>query len=218
VDWEFSFRSADVSKLEHVAAGLRGEFDAVLIQEHVEVVGVDGSVSPGLPLLSAVRRDALSPEEVKEIASRMSSLAHTEGITYEGVSAYQPADEEDLFGWLTIEDAIWRLRHFSDTGLAPDAALPWAFLIVAKEMERLQEAADALGHAGYESIVVFEDQNEDGLYECCVFVDGRNSESKLSEKYKQISEAARQYGAQVQGVQFFSEDALRGDDSEDGTP
>lgn len=202
-DWSFSFRSDDVSKLEEVAHELQEEF-IVQIQEEVEEVDVDGESQLGPPLLSVVRRAALSADEVRSIAGRMSSIASEHGLVYEGVSCYDPIDEDELFGWIAPEDAAWRLRHLGDCGLEENADLPWAFLVVASDVESLRRLSDEFASSGFEDRQEYEEPDEAGDVGMCVFVSGRNNEAELAETASEIDAVAQRCGGRLVGIQFYT--------------
>ena len=214
MDWVFAFQSADVAKLQRVAERLAGEF-SVQVQEDVEEVDEDGNVSIGDPMLGVNRRGVLTADDVKALASRMADLAAEEGIVYEGVNCFDAIDDDELFAWLDLEEATWRLRHFTDAGLEPDAELPWVFVIVSEDAERLQATAGALTQAGDARVEVFDEPDDEGLYALCLFTDGTNNESQLVKKHDEISALAKQHGAKLIGIQFFSEDDLRDADEID---
>lgn len=202
-EWCFNLRSPDFCALEQVAEEFGDEFH-VIVQENVEEVDADGNVSLGDPLLVITRRGALTADDVKQIAERVQSIAADRGLTYEGVDCYTPVDEEEMFGWLEPEDAAWRLRNMTDSGLPDDADLPWAFLVGAPSWDSTSSIAAALAALGFEDRDDYDEPDEDGDYGMCVFVEGRNNEFELLEAAKKIAEAAEARGGRLIGIQFYT--------------
>ena len=207
LDWSFFIRSKDIAALQSLAEELSEDFD-VEIQEQVEVIDMEGNRSLGEPILSIVHRSALSPDEVEEMESRIQGLAESRGMTYEGVECYAPADSEEVFGWIAPEDAGWRLRHLSDNGLEEGAEMPWAFLVLAPDLERVQRIAEHVANKGLDDIDVFDEPDDDGLYAICIFAPGRNDEAELESYCDTIHDIAEQYGGELLGVQFLTREQL----------
>jgi hypothetical protein len=207
LDWSFSIRSKDIAALESLAEELDGEFD-VQIQEQVEVIDMEGNRSFGEPFLSIIHRAILSPEEVKELEARIQGLAESRGLIYEGVECYDPVGSEEVFGWIAPEDAGWRLRHLTDNGLEEGAEMPWAFLVLAPDLERVQRIAEHVGKKGLDDIDLFDEPDDDGLYAICIFAPGRNDEAELESYCDTIHEIAEQYGGELLGVQFLTREQM----------
>jgi len=215
-DWNFRLRSNHLNELEQVAAELEPEF-TLQLQESVEEVDIDGNVTLGDPMLTVVRRGALSADEVKRIAEQIQRIASERGLTYEGVDCYEPIDEEELFGWLAPEDAGWRLRHMTDCGLADNADLPWAFLVVTPTLDAARNVADALATNGFDDRDDYDEPDEEGNFGTCVFVQGRNNEFELSDSAAKISSVAESHGGSLIGIQFYTREdiaAVFGDEDE----
>jgi len=202
-DWTFSLRSGDLNALEQVASELEHDF-AVQLQETVEEVDVDGNTSLGHPLLSIRRRAALTADEVKEIAERIRTIADQRGLVYEGVSCFEPIDEEEIFGWLPPDDAGWRLRHMTDCGLEDNAELPWAFLVLTRSSDSSNKIADELKAIGFTDHDTYDEPDEDGNCAICVFVTGRNNEVELDEASTKIATTAERHGGRLEGIQFYT--------------
>ncbi|HOD52198.1 MAG TPA: ribonuclease E inhibitor RraB [Candidatus Hydrogenedentes bacterium] len=209
LDWEFLLRSPSIESLERIADELENEF-TVDLQDAVEHIHPDGTSTFGDPLLSIVRRAALTPHEVKALADRFKAIASHYGVTYDGVTCFRAVDEDELFGWLTLDDAIWRLRQFSDCGLEEGAELPWSFLVVAHDASQARSVIAELHKKGFDDLDAVEETDEDGnLATCiCVFVPGSNDEIALAETCERIEHIAQQFGARLEGVQFFDRDAM----------
>lgn len=201
LDWVFSLRSEDVSKMERVAEQLDDEFLTLIEGDE--------------PSLSVIHRGALTPTEVKEIVSRLSGVAEQAGLAYEGVGCYEVMDDDELFGWLDVDNATWRLRHFTDSGLPANADLPWVFLVLSEEKESLHNLAEALEQAGHEGVNIYDEPDDDGMFGLCLFMPGKNNEVDLTKKYVEIGEVAKQHGSHMGGIQFFSEDDFH-DGGDDG--
>jgi len=202
-DWNFSLRSPDMSVLEQVAEDLDSEF-GVLLQDNVEEEDDEGNPSIGDPLLMVIRRGALTVDEVKQISERMQSIAAERGLTYDGVDCYDPIDEEALFGWLGPDDAQWRLRHMTDSGLEEDADLPWSFLVAATTLGSMHQIAAELEAMGLDDRDEYDEPDEDGNYGICIFIQGRNNEMELSEATTSITDVAEAHGGELIGMQFYT--------------
>jgi len=209
-DWTFSLRSGDLEALKEVAEELANEF-MVQLQETVEEVDSDGNRSYGEPLLSIVRRGALRPDQLREIAERIGTIAAQRGLAYDGVSCYDPIDEEEVFGWLQPDDAQWRLRHMTDCGLEENAELPWAFLVVTPDLPCTEAIAAELTKNGFHDHDDYDEPDEEGNLGLCVFVAGRNNEWELSETCKRIMGIVERHGGRLKGVQFYSRDDMNED-------
>ena len=217
LDWTFWFRSPDIARLQKVATDLEDEF-TVDIQETVTEMDEEGNVSDGAPSMAVIERAALSDEEVEALTVRMKQIAADAGIEFEGVDSYEPVDMEDLFGWLEPEEAGWRLRNMTDSGLEPDADLPWTFLIQAPSLDAMRVIAKKLGAAGYDDRDDFDEPDEDGDYGTCVFVPGRNNEPELQETAVKISKIVEAQGGSLVGIQFYTREDIAevfGTDDED---
>jgi hypothetical protein len=201
--------------LQSIAGRLENEFQTQ-IQESVEEHSPDGEITDGPPILIVSRCAALTADDVKAIASRMTPIAETEGVTYEGVECYDAVDEDELFDWMELEDATWRLRHFTDTGLEIDEELPWAFLITAENASDLQTAEQTLNKAGLARTQCFDDPDENGAFGMCLFVDGKNNESELVAAHRKFEELLVSTDAKLTGIQFFSEENLQDDSVVEG--
>lgn len=216
-DWVFTLRSENVQALNRVAEELSEEFD-VQVEEDMPAFDVTGNPIESVPMLSVVRQDALTAEEVKQIANRMQAIADENGFTYQGVDCFDPLDNEEIFGWLDIDDALWRLRHFTDSGLADDSALPWCFLIQTQSLENLEAVAVALRDKGFADRDDYVQPDDDGQYHSCIFMDGVNDEAKLSATASDISDISKDNGCELVGVQFYTREVVQeifGDDEDD---
>lgn len=214
-EWVFTLRAPSTAILESIANDLEDDFD-LSIQEEVDEDTSEGGVTSGMPMLSVHCVDTLTAEEVKEIAARMEEIASTsDGVSYEGVSCYEPMDEDEIFGWLELDEATWRLRHFSDLGLEQDGEVPWAFLVAATSLDVLHATDNAVGQAGFENRRRFEDADEEGNFAMCIFVDGRNNEPGLIAMHEKLSALVQPFGGELVGVQFFSAEAFDEDETEE---
>lgn len=201
-DWHFRFRSDDFPRLEAVAVELGEEFQ-VHVQEETETITAHGA-EMGPPMLVVVIRDTFDVDDVKKLAARFTDLAERKEISYEGVDCFDPVDMDELFGWLELEEAAWRLLHFTDSGLEPNADMPFVFGLVSTDGEALTSASAALQARGYDvERVEEEDQAEEGLFVRCA---GRNDGEFLTEKYNEVASVAQDTGVNLLGVQFFDEE------------
>jgi Regulator of ribonuclease activity B len=211
LEWHFTLRSTkkEVAKLERLGAALAKEFD-IHFQAEVETWQND-RMSIGPPMLLAVRTEVLTPKDVKALAKRFEGLAKKHGFTYEGVSSFEPIDMNEVFGWLELDDAVWRLRHFTDTGLKEGADVPFVFALTARKPTALQKSAEKVKR-WRNTWTEFIDADEEAgevpmlLIRCA----GKNDEAALKKRYKQVESIAKETKASLVGVQYF-EDAHEGD-------
>ncbi len=68
-----------------------------------------------------------------------------------------------MFGWLDIEDATWRMKHFTDAGLPIDDELPWSFLILAQKDDVARSIAAELESMGLEDIDLYDEPTKKGM-------------------------------------------------------
>jgi len=218
-EWVFMLRAPSTAILESIATDLEDDFDLTIHEEEDEDTtdsDTDSDVTSGMPMLAVHCVDTLTAEEVKEIAARMEEIAaSSDGVSYEGVSCYEPMDEDEIFGWMELDEATDRLRHFSDLGLEQDGDVPWAFLVAADSLDVLHATDANVAQAGLENRRSFEDPDEEGNFAMCVFVDGRNNESELIAMHERLSEMVKKSGGELVGVQFFSAEAFEEDESEE---
>ncbi|PQO42030.1 hypothetical protein [Blastopirellula marina] len=204
-DWIFTLRCQDLSKLEELADELEGEF-GLLLQEEVETHEVDGSVTMGDPLLSVIQRGKLTADEVKQIAQRMQKIADERGLVYEGVDCYEAIDEEEIYGWLSPEDALWRLKHMADIGHPEDEALPYVFLVLTPDLDTTTKVSAALMISGYNDLELFNEPDENNEYAVCVFTSGLMDE--LGGFIESIGSVAESADARLEAIQFYDRETL----------
>lgn len=203
MDWVFSLRSDDLAKLTRIGEQLSEDF-MVGLQDELEEIDIDGSRSIGDPMLSVVRQAALTPDEVKTVSSQMAQLAAKEDLVYEGVDCFDPVDDEELIGWLSPDDATWRLRHFTDSGLEIDAELPWAFLVLTDTIEQASAIADELAEGGISETEIYDEPDDDGNYGLSAFMSGKNNEFELGQMNDKIKSIAEKQSGRMDGIQFFT--------------
>ncbi|EMI27969.1 MAG: hypothetical protein CMM00_04185 [Rhodopirellula sp.] len=204
MDWTFTLRGTDIGQLKSIADTL-DDYQCEL-EEAVEEIDSQGRLSLGRPMLSVVKTGALVPSEVKKIADQMQQIASRTGIEYEGVEVFDAIDDDELFDWLSLDEAVWRLRHFSDSGMNPGEVLPWVFLLMGNSLEQMQSLAEALVAGGFDNSQADEDPDEDGRFGVFVFQEGSNDEERLVAAHRQITKIASDHGAEFEGIQFLSEE------------
>jgi hypothetical protein len=213
-EWHFSLRSkkSELPKLTKLGESLLKDFE-VHLQEEVETwVGEKKTMGP--PLLSIVRTAVLTPAEVKKLAKKFETLAKKHGFTYDGVSSYEAVDFDELFGWLELDDAIWRLRHFTDTGLAEGDPTPFMFALTARKAAALKTTAEAVKK--WRGVQTDISESDDGPL-LQILGPGKNDEAALRKRYKQVEELAKTTKVQLLGMQFFdrfNEDAAEAEENE----
>ncbi|MCC9640748.1 ribonuclease E inhibitor RraB [Rhodopirellula sp. JC740] len=204
MDWTFTLRGDSLQQLKSIAETL--EEHQCELQESVEEIDEKGRLSQGRPMLSVVKTGALVPSEVKKIADRMQTIAERTGVEYEGVEVFDSIEDDELFDWMSLDDAVWRMRHFSDSGLNPGEELPWVFLLMGDTLPQMQTFADALVEGGFGNSQADEEPDEDGRFGVFIFMDGSNDEERLVAAHKQIMAIATKHDAELEGIQFLSEE------------
>jgi Regulator of ribonuclease activity B len=214
LDWTFYLRSNNADALHDLAEELMDEEFHADIQESVEEYDSKGNCTIGEPMLTIVRRAALTADEVKAIATQLEIAAMPHGVRLESVASFDPMDEDELTRWLDPEEATWRLRHFTDCGLEADAELPWAFLVLAEDESNLKKIGANLEENGFEEVIVYEERDEEGNYGLCAFLPGRNNEAELNQACEKIAAIANEDHGELGGVQFFTREDLENGDEE----
>jgi hypothetical protein len=202
LDWLFALRHKTVDRLERIAQELEDEFEMDL-HEAVEEVDASGKASVGPPMLEIIVRDALEPAQVKELASRFEKLAASQGVTYDGVTCFEPLGEDELFEWLNLDDAVARLKHFTETGVPVGAPVVLQFAIEATDGAAAGRLLKDLLGLGFEGSQGEEEDNARGVVAYC---QSSMAEAPLRERYKFVEKVAGKHGAQVYGVQFLDAD------------
>lgn len=204
--WNFHLTADDPADLEAVGDELADEFQ-VEMPEVVEI-GEDGEETPGRPLLMLVRIGALGPDEIKAIAARVAALAEENGFTYEGVACHEPADWEELEAWMPLDDARWRLRSITDSGLPEGEPLGWVFALRGDRVA-LERLADAIDWA---DAIPPDLSDEDGVWTLVVGRVATNDEPAFAVEFARIEALAAEHEVELLGAQFFDPDAEPDDD------
>ena len=166
--------------------------------------------------------DALSVEAAKAKAAIVERFAREHGLTPAGVDATEPMDMDDLLEWMPLEDAQWRLSHYTDAGLEAGAPVPWVFAIDAQDIDVLDSVRLALDETGLGRTFIDTmgdpdadeddaDEDEEFLF---LHVEGVNDNARLADCYHRVEAIAARSGAELLGVQYVDlvED---GDEDED---
>ncbi len=219
LQWVFSFRSTDFDHLTRIGESLEDEFQ-VHLQEEVETIEQDRTFM-GPPLLRVELVAALTPVDLKVLHDRFGALAEDEGVDYEGFTSYEPIDEEELFGWLDLEAAIWRLRHFTDNGLEEGAPVPLVLAMAGDDEASLESVGAKLEKLGYTIDGLGPAEDEPGTYVLIARCEARNEDAVIERRYREVERTATAAGATLLGAQFFdleeegAEDDKGGDGEDD---
>ncbi len=208
--WHFTLRGPKLAALERLAETLENEF-RVELQESVETVEEDRTFD-GPPMLSIIVEDALRPNQVKSLSDRFEKLAKANKLDYEGVNCFDPMSEDDS-GWLSLEDASWRLRQFADFGAQESDPVNLVFAIVTGEESHAKTVVKALRAAGIQDAEVMDDEGEYGVV---VTIPSTHSESALAKAFAKVERVATDTKADFLGVQFDGTEDDGGEDDDDG--
>lgn len=210
MEWHFTLRGSKLDALSRLAETLEDEF-RVDLQESVETTE-NGRTFDGPPMLSIVIVDALRANQVKSLSDRFEKLAKASALQYEGVSAHEATDEDDS-GWLSLEDATWRLRQLADFGVQEADELALVFAIVADDQRHAQSIVKALKAAGIQNAEVMDDEGEFGVV---ATLPSTHSQPALAKAFAKVERVAADTKGNFLGVQFDgTEDDEPGDDDDD---
>ena len=210
LDWTFALRSDKLQLLEDLGEKLGEEFH-VELQEKVETTeGNRRSFGP--PMLSISIRGVLSAEKVKSLANRFATMANNQGLTYEGVTSATVVDDGDLSGWLSADEAVWRLRSANPEEMDADGvALAFGFEVEdARHAARVEAALEAAEVNATELV------EEDGGFGVVAFIEIEGDEEALRGAFAAMEELAQASGSELLGVQFADSDEDGGEEDEDG--
>lgn len=207
-DWRFRVTSPELAKLEQVADEHEEHFEFEL-QEEVEIFNADdGSFTMGDPMLTFCKCGEFTCQEIKALVAQVQAIATKHDLKYEGVDCYEAIDDDELMGWIPPEDAGWRIRNLTDSGLPENADLPWSFYVETESLETSEEVCVALESHGYSELELFEEPNEEGVFAICLFVEGRNNEAELNIACEKITKVLEPFAATLAGIQFFDREGF----------
>lgn len=203
LEWAFIVRSSDYAALEEAAHEFEEEF-AIHLFEEVDELDEEGNTSPGDPLMCIICVDALSAEQVKEIAARVDAVAAARGLEYEGVQCADPLDQDGMHDWAPLSEVSSRLNYLTEAGLEADAELAWTLLAVAPDPAATDKIADAAIAAGFADFDQFDEREDGGDCGICLFIAGTNNEAALAATISALNKLAEPHGGELVGVQFFT--------------
>lgn len=213
--WMFSFRhDADPAKLEAFGESLVERFaeEAAFQHEMVLAHSVDDDTEWMAMMLTV--QTTMSRDTVKRWISRFASLAEENGIEFEGQSCCEALDWEEFERPMNAEEAAWRLRHFTDSGLPAGAPLHWILAFTATDPAVAESFECVLREAGFDEID--RSENEDDAEEREYYIGAvllrSNTEAGLAEQHAAAEELAASHGVRFEGFQFADPDP---EDSED---
>ncbi|MEQ8844505.1 MAG: hypothetical protein RIB58_06595 [Phycisphaerales bacterium] len=173
------------------------------VVDNVEATENGGETTTSMLSLQVVT--ALTPEQVKALAEHAGTLAEQRGLALEDIDCTDPMDFDEFMAWLDLDDARWRLAHFTDSGLPEGDPVPFVFAIEASERTTLESVAQALAEAGYEHSEIHADPDDPQDMGLVVHIEGRNDEQVLAKTYQAVASVVQGSGAELLGVQFFAE-------------
>lgn len=202
-EWLFLLSSDDAGRLEAIGHALEDDFNVGFLDN--TLISDDGEETDGPPTLGIVAYGALDRDEVKELHARFRALAEDEGVAYEGVSCYDPDDDDPALDWLDLDQAVERLGDFAEAGLEPDAEVIYVFAIDAESVPAAEAIAGAFTERGYTRLEIAVTDEEEAAA-LIIHCPGRNDPAELTERYRDVESLAADSGAQLLGVQFFGDD------------
>jgi hypothetical protein len=210
--WAFSFTSGNAEKLAEMGETMADEFE-VSMPEVVDLSS--GTERPGPPTLELAVEGVLDARDVKSLAHRFAALAKQEGVTYTGATCREIIDEEALWGWLDMDDALWRLRVFEEAGLAQGERVPFVFAFESEDESKLEAAADLLNDEGVEALELVEPDDEgegeddaEPLPLLIAYMEGVNNDDALKAKFRSMERVAAKAGITLRGMQFFEAEEM----------
>lgn len=218
LDWTYSFDGPDEETMEAFGESLGEDFMWDIVP--CEVLDEEGEVAEEKLQLMVVARGVYTPADVQRFRDQLVKAAEARSIVIEEITAYEPMDDEAyeaMFGLLDLEDAIWRFRHFEDTGqLQPGEEMNFDFVFGAEAEQALEALAQKLAAAGRP--VVIESDAEDvatrmseipGIDSPAALFTrfaGKNDDQAMTEAYNTAQALAEEFDAELLGVQFFGDD------------
>ena len=173
------------------------------VVDNVEITEDGKEVTAAALALQAIA--AFTPEQVKALAEHANELAKERGLEFEGIDCTDPIDWDEFMAWLDLDDARWRLAHFTDSGMPEGEPVPFVFAIEASERTTLESVAQALAEAGFDQSEIHTDPDNPEDMGLVVHVAGRNDEELLASTYAAVESVVQGSGAELLGVQFFDQ-------------
>ncbi len=225
LEWLFCLRSQSLSSLEQLADRLNDKFH-VQLQEHAEELTAGGAHSTAGPLLAVTRYDAFSADQIKSIAAELIGLAGEADVQLEAVECFAVADHTDLadaecFEWLDLKqacDQLERIREGRERSVLETSCgyVPWAFLLLADQFDKIARTAQSLNQAGFEQTEIYDEPDDHGHFVLCVFVTGNCQVADLVSTHDRIIELGSPLGVRMEGLQFLTEQQLNDEEAETG--
>lgn len=200
--WSFDLRTKDLDGMHALAQELEKARYLTTVQEVVEeitVVGRKRTTIAGPPLVKAFSRGKPSAAAIKRRVRSLISMAEKHEARYESLDSMDMEEFEMLYGppkAMTLADACWRLRHYSDTGLKEGAKIDYHFCLVATDNKA---CTAALKKAGFAKVAR---APKDANWSISVRVPGTNDERRLKAEYASMKKVAKVCGATLKGVEM----------------
>lgn len=209
--WDFSLRTKDLDGMHALAKALRKARYATQVQEVVmESTPVESGAGKGKskgrmkwksvegpPLVMAFSLGKPNTTALKRRLLGILKLAKKHDATFSSVSSMDQEEFEMFFGppkAMPLADALWRLLHYTDTGLKEGAKIEYTFCLVTEDVKA---CAAALKKAGFTKVAR---APRDANWTISVSVPGVNDEKRLKAEYAAMRKAAKSCGAKLKGL------------------
>lgn len=198
--WTVDFRTRNVDAMRTLARALRRARYLTTEQESVletTIVGRRSRTVVGPPMVTAFWRAKPIASSIARRFASLRTLAARHKAKHGHVSSMDLEEFEMLYGppkAMSLDDACWRLRHYSDTGLKAGAAMEYTFCLVPKDTKA---CGVVLKKAGFSKI---ERAPKDADWTLSVTVPGANNEKRLKAEFEAMKKTARTAGARLKGL------------------
>ncbi len=201
--WQVMIHFPDILSMQRATRRLRKEGYVVASEEHHEEFTITGrkqTVRDLGPTARVYKVGAFKAPAVREYVREMLELAKEFGAKCSHLDHWSRDDLDMIFGppllISSLKSAQWRLRHYSDTGLAEGDPLVYVFGFAT---DSPADAVAALKKAGVKK-VRRGPRDADWTVEYRML--GSNDDAHLAEAFKTARKHAKMLGCKLVGVEF----------------
>lgn len=199
--WDFVFRTKDVAGMRVLVRALQRLRYVTTYQEVVEETtrtarGKWHTVQ-GPPTVSALWKGKPNATMLKKRLAALLRVAKRCGGRYEFLESMDLASFETLHGpprAMTLADAVWRLRHYTDGGLKEGGAIEYVFCVDAKDTRKCSATLRRAGVGKVERAPKHAD------WAISVRVPGVNEEQRLRKAMSAMRKVVKSAGGTLSGV------------------